>query len=254
MSKFDVTGKRALITGGSRGIGFAIAQALGEAGADLALLARNMDGLHQAREKLQNTGRDVGVYAFDLSNAEGIPAMYGQICEDTGGVDILVNNAGVVRRGPAEEITLADWNLVMDVNVTAMFALCQAFARERIGSQRRGSIINIASLMSEAARPGVSPYAVSKGAVKLLTKALAVEWAEHGINVNAIGPGWIRTDLNISLQADPKFSGWVEERTPLGRWGIPEDVATTAVFLASEAAGFITGQVLYVDGGWLATF
>jgi len=254
LNKFSLTGKKALVTGGNRGIGLGIAQEFAQAGADLVLLARDQAALEEARGQVESTGRRVAVYSFDLNNVEEIPGMYAQIIQDSGAIDILVNNAGTICRGPAEEISLEDWNLVMTVNLTAVFVLSQAFAREHISSKRPGKIINIASLMSEAVRPGVSPYAVSKAGIKQVTKALAVEWAEYGINVNAIGPGYIRTDLNQPLQDDPEFSAWVEQRTPQGKWGMPGDIGSAAVFLASGASDFVTGQVIYVDGGWLATF
>jgi gluconate 5-dehydrogenase len=158
------------------------------------------------------------------------------------------------RRGRAVDLSLEDWNEVMALNATAMFEVSRTFARRRIAEDKGGKIINIASLMTAAARPGTSPYTASKGAVGQLTKVLAVEWAAHGILVNAIAPGYIDTDLNKNLVADPAFDSWVKGRCPLGRWGMPMDIAWPIVFLASSAADFITGQVIFVDGGWLATF
>jgi gluconate 5-dehydrogenase len=168
--------------------------------------------------------------------------------------DILVNSAGIQRRGVAIDLSLDDWNIVMTLNATAVFELSRTFARHLISESRSGRIINIASLMTAAARPGTSPYTASKGAVGQLTKALAVEWAQYGILVNAIAPGYIDTDLNKALISDPTFDEWVKSRCPLGRWGTPEDIAWPVVFLASPAANFMTGQVIFVDGGWLATF
>ena len=254
MTKFNLDGKRALITGGSRGIGFGIAREMAQAGADLVLVARDPARLRQARDELEDTGRSIGIRSFDLEDVEGIAALYAELLDAYGPIDILVNSAGLTRRGPAHQLSLDDWNLVITVNLTAVFALCQAFGRERISSGSRGKIINIASLMSDAARQDNSPYAASKGGIRQLTKALAVDWARYGINVNAIGPGYIHTDLTRSLWEDAEFDQWVKARTPMGRWGTPEDIAATAVFLASEAADFITGQLIYVDGGWLATF
>jgi gluconate 5-dehydrogenase len=194
----------------------------------------------------------VATAAFDMSDAPAIPAWYAGLVEENGGVDILVNNAGMSRRGPAENITLDDWQTVVDVNLTAVFALSQAFANERIAAQKPGKIINIGSLMCSASRPGTAPYSASKGGVLLLTKALALDWAKHGILVNAIGPGYIETPLTKPLVDDPKFHAWVVDRCPLGRWGTPEDLASVAVFLASAASNFVTGQIIYADGGWLA--
>jgi len=252
--KFSLDDKRALITGGSRGIGFGIARQMAQAGADIVLIARDPNRLHQARDELEDTGRSIGIHPFDLEDVEGIAGLYTELLEAYGPFDILVNNAGITRRGTPQQLSLDDWNLVIRVNLTAVFALCQAFGRERINSGSRGKIINIASLMSDAVREDNSPYATSKGGIRQLTKALAVDWAKYGINVNAIDPGYIHTDLTRPLWEDVEFDQWVKGRTPLGRWGRPEDIAATAIFLASEAADFITGQIIYVDGGWLATF
>jgi len=254
VDRFSLEGRRALVTGASRGIGLGIARGLAEAGADVVLLARNRDALEQARAGLADTGREIGVVAYDLLDAEGIPALYTDIVEQHGAVDILVNNAGFTHREPAETVALEDWQRTLDLNLTAAFALSQAFARERIASGCKGKIINITSINSEGVRPTIAPYVASKGALKQLTKSLAVDWAKHGINVNAIGPGFIRTELTAPLHTDPEFDAWVKQRTPWGRWGEPDDIAGAAVFLASDAADFVTGTTLYVDGGWLAAF
>jgi gluconate 5-dehydrogenase len=165
-----------------------------------------------------------------------------------------VNAAGIQRRGLATELPLSDWNQVLAVNTTAIFELSRCFARGLIAAGRKGKVVNIASLMTAAARRGVSAYTASKGAVGQLTKALAVDWAEHGIHVNAVAPGYVDTELNKALIEDAEFDAWVKKRCPLGRWGTPEDIAWPVVFLASPASDFITGQVIYVDGGWLSTF
>jgi len=253
MEQFRLDGKRALITGGSKGIGFGIAQQFAAAGADLVLVARNSEDLREAQTTL-SASRRVDVFSFDLSHTAGIGDLYAAVLRKSGPVDILVNNAGVNLRGPSEDIALETWRTVIEVNLTAVFAMSQAFARERISSAKAGKIVNVASLMSEGARRTIAPYVASKGGVKQLTKALAVDWAPYGINVNAIGPGFIETSMNAPLLADPDFNAWVRKRTPLGRWGAPSDVASAALFLASPASDFVTGQVLYVDGGWLATF
>jgi gluconate 5-dehydrogenase len=241
-----------MVTGGSRGIGLGIAQGLAEAGADIVLVARTAEELAKAAEQLAPTGRRISTAHFDLSNATLIEAFFQDTVAKYGAIDVLVNNAGMSRRGPAEEISLADWQAVVDLNLTAMFATCQAFAKDRIARGEKGKIINIGSLMSSASRPGTAPYTATKGGVLLMTKALALDWARHGILVNAIGPGYIETPLTRPLRDDGKFDAWVRERCPLGRWGTPEDLASVAVFLASPAADFITGQIVYVDGGWLA--
>jgi gluconate 5-dehydrogenase len=254
MDNFNLHDRISLVTGGSRGIGLGIAKALAEAGSDVALVARDETRLGQAREDLAGTGRQVWTYAFDMGDVDNIDSLYAAITKDTGGVDILVNNAGGTRRGWAETLSTEDWNFVINLNMTAVFRLCQAFAKERIQSEKKGRIINIASLMSETIREQNAPYAASKGAIRQLTKSLAVDWAKYGINVNAIGPGFVRTDLTRPLWEDASFDEWVKWKTPRQRWGKPEDIGYAAVFLAAPASDFITGQTLYVDGGMLSTF
>lgn len=254
MSQFRLDGKRALITGSSKGIGLGIAQAYAEAGADVVLLARKMEELNKAKEQVAETGQQVDTVAFDLHHIKEIATTFDRIVSDIGEIDILVNNAGMTRRAVGDELPLEYWQEVIDVNLSAVFACCQAFAKERIAKKKSGRILNIASLMSHQTRRGVSAYTASKGGVKQLTQALSLDWARHGILVNAIGPGYIYTPLNKTLADDPKFDAWVKKRCPLGRWGTPADIASAAVFLVSEASSFITGQILYVDGGWLASF
>jgi gluconate 5-dehydrogenase len=254
MKQFRLDDKISLITGGSKGIGFGIAKALAEAGSDLVLVARAKNTLDQAREKLSPTGRRVWIYAFDMSHTDQINDLFSDIVNEAGGVDILVNNAGGTRRGPADALTAEDWNFVINLNMTAVFTLCQSFARERIKTGKKGKIINIASLMSETVREDNAPYAASKGGIRQLTKALAVDWAKYSINVNAIGPGFIQTDLTRALWEDESFDKWVKWKTPWARWGKPEDLGNAAVYLASPASDFVTGHILYVDGGMLSTF
>jgi gluconate 5-dehydrogenase len=254
MDNFRLDKKMSLVTGGTKGIGFGIAQALADAGSDVALVARDETRLEQVREDLARNGRRVWTYAFDMGAVDQIDRLYAAITKDTGGVDILVNNAGGTRRGWAEMLSIEDWNFVINLNMTAVFRLCQAFAKERIQSGKRGRIINIASLMSETIREENAPYAASKGAIRQLTKSLAVDWARYGINVNAIGPGFVRTDLTRPLWEDASFDKWVKWKTPRQRWGKPEDIGYAAVFLAAPASDFVTGQTLYVDGGMLSTF
>jgi gluconate 5-dehydrogenase len=254
MNPFTVEGKLALVTGATRGIGLGVARALAQAGAGVILVGRDEAELQRAREKLSEITDVVHVAAFDLLKTAEIAAWFEGLCCETGTPDILVNSAGISKRGLAVDLSLEDWQEVMALNATAMFELSRSFARVRISEGKGGRVINIASLMTAVARPGVSPYTASKGAVGQLTKVLAVEWAKHGILVNAIAPGYIDTDLNKSLIADAAFDGWVKTRCPLGRWGTPVDIAWPVVFLASPAADFMTGQIIYVDGGWLATF
>ncbi len=254
MQKFRLDNKLALVTGGSKGIGLGIAAALAEAGSDLVLVARDPDTLNQAGKKLESTGKRIQTYSFDMSDTDKIGELFSRIVREIGAPDILVNNAGGTRRGPAETLTADDWNFVINLNMTAAFSLCQAFAKECIKSRKKGKIINIASLMSETVREDNAPYAASKGGIRQLTKALAVDWAKYGINVNAIGPGFIQTDLTRALWEDASFDKWVKWKTPWARWGTPEDLGYAAVYLASEASDYLTGQVLYVDGGLLSTF
>lgn len=254
MEKFRLDNKISLVTGGSKGIGFGIARALAEAGSDVVLLARNEADLENARNELSQTDRRIWTYSFDMSEVEKIEEMFGRIVKDTEGIDVLVNNAGGTRRGPAETFTLADWNFVINLNLTAVFTLSQAFAKECIKTGKKGKIINTASLMSQTVREDNAPYAASKGGIGQLTKALAVDWAKYRINVNAIGPGFIRTDLTRPLWENEEFNKWLKWKTPWGRWGNPEDLGNAAVYLASPASDYVTGHVLYVDGGMLATF
>jgi gluconate 5-dehydrogenase len=254
MSRFSLDGKVAMVTGGSRGIGLGAARALGESGARVILVARSEEALSRAADELKAAGVEAAFSACDLEQAEGIAGWFERCAREFGQPEILVNAAGVQRRGVATELSLADWNRVMAVNATAVFEVSRAFARGLIAAGRKGKIVNIASLMTAAARRGVSAYTASKGAVGQLTKALAVDWAEHGILVNAVAPGYIDTELNKALIEDAEFDAWVKKRCPLGRWGTPEDIAWPVVFLASAASDFITGQVIYVDGGWLSTF
>jgi gluconate 5-dehydrogenase len=254
MNPFAVDGKLALVTGATRGIGLGAARALAQAGAHVILVGRDEALLQAAATELRQHKHEVHVAPYDLANTAGIASWFEDVCHTGRTPDILVNAAGISRRGPAIDLTLDDWNEVMTLNATAIFELSRAMARRLIAEKRPGRIINIASLMTAAARPGTSPYTASKGAVGQLTKALAAEWAKDEILVNAIAPGYIDTDLNANLVADPEFDAWVKRRCPLGRWGTPTDIAWPVVFLASAAAAFITGQIIYVDGGWLATF
>jgi gluconate 5-dehydrogenase len=250
---FNLSGKTALVTGGSRGIGLGVAQGLASHGADIAIIARNEGQLQAAKEKIQkDSGKKVWTFSFELGNTKGIEKLFENIISETKGINILVNCAGTTARGAAEDVELQTWNRIVEVNMTAVFVLSQVFCRHRRQVGKGGKIINIGSLMCHGCRPTTTAYAASKGGLLMITRSLAVEWAKYNINVNAIGPGFIATDLTTKLQADEDFNKWVLSRTPFARWGQPEDVAGTAVFLASSASDFVTGQILYVDGGWVA--
>jgi gluconate 5-dehydrogenase len=245
---FDLTGKRALITGSSQGIGLSLARGLAAAGARVVLNGRSADRLNEAVVSIEHA---VG-YAFDIADQEAVHVAVETIEQAEGPIDILVNNAGIQRRQPLEEFPLETWRELMRINVEGMFIVSQAVARRMI-PRGQGKIINIASLQSEAARYSIAPYTTSKGAVKNLTKGMCTDWARHGLQINAIGPGYFETPLNQALIDDPKFDAWLKGRTPAARWGKVEELQGACIFLASGASSFINGQTIYVDGGVLAT-
>ncbi|NOZ60892.1 MAG: glucose 1-dehydrogenase [Calditrichaeota bacterium] len=252
MERFSLENKIALVTGASRGLGRAIALGYAQAGADLVLISRGENALHQVEKEIRELGRRAFVFPTDLLATEKIPALFQQIVEQVKSVDILVNVAGTVHRQAAVDFPLSEWKKIFELNVTAPFVLSQEFAKHCIAKNKSGKIIYIASLLSERGRESIPAYTASKGAIRQLTQALAVEWAPHKINVNAIGPGYFETELTKPLIEDEKVNRWVLEKTPLHRWGQPDDLVGTAIFLAAPASDFITGQVIYVDGGWLA--
>ena len=248
---FDLTGKTALITGSGQGIGYAIAQGLGQAGARIVLNGRDTAKLERAAATLAAEGLTVAIAPFDVTDAPAVATAVDAI-EATSPIDILVNNAGIQRRGPLEHYAIETWHEVMRTNLDSVFYVGQAVARYMI-ARGRGKIINIASLQSEAARYGIAPYTASKGAVKNLTRGMCTDWARHGLQINAIGPGYFETPLNQALIDDPVFDAWLRTRTPAGRWGRVEELQGVAIFLASGASDFVNGQIIYVDGGVLAT-
>ena len=248
-NSFDLTGKVAIVTGGYQGLGRGMAIGLAEAGADVVLVDR-AEALETA-SVIQSFGRKYLTVAADLMSITAIPSIVQRTIETFGKVDILINNAGTIRRTPAIDYSEKDWDEVMAVNSKTVFFFSQAVARDML-KRKSGKIINIASLLSFQGGIIVPAYAASKGAVAQVTKALANEWAAHGINVNAIAPGYMATDNTKALREDPVRSKAILDRIPAGRWGTPEDLAGVAVFLASSASDYVNGHVLAVDGGWLA--
>jgi gluconate 5-dehydrogenase len=245
---FDLTGKIALVTGAYRGLGFAIAQGLARAGATVVLNGRKAELVERSARALTDAGLNATTRVFDVTDGAQVRNAIAATEALHGRLDILVNNAGIQRRNPLVEFTKADWDDVIATNLTAPFLVSQAALPGMI-ARGSGKIINIASLMSELARPTVVPYAAAKGGVRQLTRGMAVELAPHNIQVNAIAPGYFATEMNRALIDNPEFNAWVCKRTPAGRWGQPDEIAGLAVFLASPAANYMTGQLLVMDGG-----
>ncbi|CDZ39539.1 SDR family oxidoreductase [Neorhizobium galegae] len=245
---FDLTGSRALVTGSSQGIGFALARGLAEHGASIVLNGRDRARLEIAAGQLKETGATVSVSDFDVTEAEAVKRGVDAIEAEVGAIDILVNNAGMQFRSPLEDFPIDRWEQLLKTNVSSVFYVGQAVAKHMI-SRGRGKIINIASVQSELARPGIAPYTATKGAVKNLTRGMCTDWAKHGLQINALAPGYFKTPLNQALVDSEEFSSWLEKRTPAGRWGDVEELVGAAVFLSSKASSFVNGHALYVDGG-----
>ena len=245
---FDLTGKRALVTGSSQGIGLAIAEGFAAAGAEIILNGRDKEKLASAVSALKAKGHKVRGVDFDVTSQESVISGINKIESEIGAIDILVNNAGMQFRTPLEDFPAEKFRELMTVNVESVFLGAQAVARHMI-KRGRGKIINVCSVQSELGRPSIAPYTATKGAVKMLTKGMCADWARHGIQINAIGPGYFKTPLNKALVDSPEFSSWLEKRTPAGRWGTVDELQGAAIFLASDASSFINGHILYVDGG-----
>ncbi|MGD1922716.1 MAG: SDR family oxidoreductase [Paracoccaceae bacterium] len=243
---FDLSGKTALITGSSQGIGYALAEGLAKAGARIVLNGRNVGKLEAAATALGGTP-----LAFDVTDHAAVRKAVDGFEAESGPIDILINNAGMQHRTPLEDFDPSDFERLMATNVTSVFNVGQACARHMIG-RGAGKMINIASVQTALARPGIAPYVASKGAVANLTKGMATDWASKGLNVNAIAPGYFDTELTAALVADPEFTAWVAKRTPQGRWGQMPELVGAAVFLSSAASSFVNGQTIFVDGGMTA--
>lgn len=252
LEKFSLKGKSGIVTGGGTGLGKGMATALIQAGAGVLIVGRRKDILEKAAKELSQFGGPVVPFPTDLSKVEDIPKIVDKALREFGKIDFLFNNAGTIRRGPVEECSEADWDVVIQTNLKGPFFLAQAVAKTMIAAKRPGSIVNTASLIAFIGGKNVPAYAASKAGINQVTKAMANGWAQYGIRVNAIAPGWFTTDLTEALQKDKGRYSEILSRIPLGRWGNPEELGGVAVFLASEASGYVTGQTIIVDGGWMS--
>ena len=244
---FDLAGRRALVTGSSQGIGLALAGGLADHGAEVILNGRDPARVAAAADGLRARGHRAGAAIFDVTDPAAVAEAVA-VVEAEGPIDILVNNAGIQHRAPLEDFPIERWRALIETNVSSLFYVGQAVARGMI-ARGRGKIINIASVQSELARPGIAPYTAAKGAVRNLTRGMATDWAKHGLQVNAIAPGYFRTPLNQALVDNTEFSAWLAARTPAGRWGDVPELIGAAVFLAGDASSFVNGHTLFVDGG-----
>lgn len=248
---FDLAGRTALVTGSSRGLGRAMAEGLAQAGAAVVLNGSDAERVREAAGALRGAGHDVHEAAFDVADEAGVVAAFERLDRQGVAVDIVVNNAGIQFRRPMLELETADWRRVVETNLTAAFVIGREAAR-RMVPRGFGKIINIGSLMSSSARATVAPYTSAKAGLRGLTQSMAAEWAQFNLQANAIGPGYMLTEMNTALVEDAAFNSWVVGRTPARRWGRPEELVGAAVFLASRASDYVNGQIIYVDGGMLA--
>lgn len=248
---FDLTGKRALLTGGSRGIGYLLAGGLARHGASVIVSATTAENAERAAQRLRAEGLDAQGVSFDITKGAEVSRAIEQLEQQLGPIDILINNAGIQRRHPLLSFPEVDRDEIINVNQKAVFLVSQQVAK-RMVTRRRGKIINIGSMQSELARPNITPYAAAKGAVKMLTRGMCAELAPYNIQVNGIAPGYFKTEMTTTLSEDETFNRWLYQRTPAGRWGDPQELIGAAVFLASPAADFVNGHLLFVDGGMAA--
>jgi gluconate 5-dehydrogenase len=245
---FDIEGKKILVTGSTAGIGYTLAEGLAKAGALVILNGRTQEKVDGAIHSFAERGLKAEGSVFDITSADEVERGITEIEKKLGVIDILVNNAGIQHRAPLEEFELADWNRVINTNLTGAFIVSRAVVKSMI-QRKSGKIINICSLQSELGRPTIAPYAAAKGGLKMLTRAMATEWAKHNIQVNGIGPGYFKTNLTKALWENPEFDSWLCNRTPAHRWGNPEELIGTLIYLSSRASSFLNGQIIYVDGG-----
>ncbi len=246
---FSVKGQVVLITGSSRGLGNTFARGFAEAGATVVINSRTEENVEKAVRSIREVGGQAEGYVFDVTDRANVVEQIAQIQEDPGKIDVLVNNAGIHRRAPLEQLTEEEWTEVIDVNLNAVFIVSKNVGLGMI-ERKRGKIINISSINAWGARPTIANYCASKGGLNALTRSMATEWGRYNIQTNAIAPGYFVTDLNKSLVEDPKFDEWVRKEVPLGRWGDPEELVGTAIYLASRASDYVNGHILFVDGGW----
>jgi gluconate 5-dehydrogenase len=252
MDYFNVKDKVVLITGSSRGIGNTLASGFASAGSKVILNGSSQETLDKAVNNLKQVGVTVYGYRFDVTDYGLVEKMIPQIEKEVGGIDILVNNAGIHRRAPISEMKMEEWSRVIEVNLNAVFFLSQQVAKGMI-KRGKGKIINISSINAEGARPTIANYCAAKGGIKMLTKSMATEWGPYNIQTNAIGPGYFKTELTRILQEDPAFDTWVRQEVPLQRWGDPDELVGTAIYLASRASDYVNGITIYIDGGWQAS-
>ena len=249
---FNVEGKVAIITGSTGGLGTVFAKGLAENGCKVILNSRSKEKVRAQVQEFAEMGFSVYGYAFDVTKSDEINRAIQQIENEIGTVDILVNNAGVNLRAPLHDFDDADWDKVIGINLTGVYKVSKAIAKSMI-QKKSGKIINIGSMQSELGRPTIAPYAASKGGVKMLTKGMATDWAKYNIQVNGIGPGYFKTELTKPLYENPEFDAWLTGRTPSNRWGNTGELLGALLFLSSDASSYVNGQMLYVDGGMLAT-
>lgn len=249
---FDISGRRALITGSSQGIGFALARGMAERGATVILNGRSEERLQKAAEALRGVGGTIETAAFDVTDAQAVNRAVAKIEADSGAIDILINNAGMQHRSQLDAFPDDVWTTMWKTNIDSVYLVGKAVAKFMI-ARGQGKIVNICSVQSALARPGIAPYTATKGAVANLTKGMATDWAKHGLQINGLAPGYFKTELTSALVADETFTAWLAGRTPAGRWGDVEELVGAAIFLSSPASSFVNGHVLYVDGGITAS-